>query len=61
MKVLDFVKSGRSERTELRVSAQSPPSRISKMVLSTVYVGGVVRILAEPHAELRQVRAERPR
>ena len=41
MKVLDFVKFGGSERTELRVSAHSPPSQISKMVLSTVYVGGL--------------------
>ena len=44
LNALDLVKSGGSERTELRVSAHSPPSQISKMVLSTVYVGGPTRI-----------------
>ena len=37
------------------------PSHILNMVLSTMHVGGVVPILAEPHAEPPQVRAERPR
>ena len=38
--VLSTMHDGGAERTELRVSAHSPPSQISKMVLSTVYVGG---------------------
>ena len=41
LNALDFVKSGGSERTGLPDSAHSPPSQISKMVLSTVYVGGL--------------------
>ena len=41
--VLPTLPDGGSERTELRVSAHSPPSQISKMVLSTVYVGGPTR------------------
>ena len=42
LNALDLVKSGGSERTELRVTAHSPPSQISKMVLSTLYVGGAM-------------------